>query len=157
MCSIVSYRVEKDELRHPFLVEEESLEYGVSRVENPRDAVDILNDVFRMKHLAEEMVCMISMDTKGKVLGLFKVSQGSINNSTCTPREIYLRALVSGAASIIVVHNHPSGDPLPSEMDMIVCERLVSAGRLMGIPVQDFIIIGDTYYSFKEKEEWSLS
>lgn len=156
MCSITTYRVEKDELSHPLLVAEDSVDYGKAVVKNPEDAVDLANDVFRMKHLAEEIVCMIALDNKGSVLGLFKVSHGTIDRSVCSPREIYIRALVSGASSIIILHNHTSGDPSPSDQDLITCDRLSQTSNLMGIKLNDFIIIGDTYYSFKERDEVSL-
>ena len=156
MCNIVTYRVEKDDLSHPFLVAEDSIEYGVSVIDSPEKAVELANEVFRMKYLAEEMVCMIALDAKGSVLGMFKVSQGTINSSICNPREIYLRALVAGACTIIVLHNHPSSDCTPSDQDIAVCERLSNASNMMGIKLSDFIIIGGEYYSFKEKAEWSL-
>ncbi|SNU06671.1 DNA repair protein RadC [Lachnospiraceae bacterium] len=156
MCSITTYRVEKDELSHPFLVAEDSVEYGKSVVKDPEDAVDLVNDVFRMKHLAEEIVCMIALDNKGGVLGLFKVSHGTIDRSVCNPREIYIRALVSGASSIIILHNHTSGNPSPSDQDIIICDRLSQVSNLIGVRLNDFIIIGDDYYSFKEKNEMSL-
>ena len=96
----------------------------------------------------------MALDAKGGVLGMFKVSQGTINGSICNPREIFLRALVVGACAIIVIHNHPSGDPSPSDQDVIVYNRLSEASKMMGIALHDFIIIGDDYYSFKEKGKW---
>ena len=153
MCSIVTYRVEKDVLKHPFLVEENSFEYVIDTIDNPNKAVDLANEIFRMKYLAEEMVCLIALDAKGSVLGMFKVSQGTINGSVCSPREIFLRALVVGACSIIVIHNHPSGNPTPSDQDVLVFDRLSNTSKMMGIILHDFIIIGDDYCSFREKGE----
>lgn len=156
MCRINTYRVEKDELSHPFLVAENTVEYGYSSITMPEQAVNLANDIFRMKYLAEEMVCMIALDSKGSVLGLFKVSHGTIDGAACSPREIYLRALVAGARSIIIMHNHPSGDSSPSDQDLMVCERLSSASDVMGVKLEDFIIIGDTYYSFRESNDISI-
>lgn len=156
MSYIITYRVEKDELSHPFLVAEDSIEYGDYLIDTPNKAVNLANDVFRMKYLAEEMVCLMALDAKGSVLGTFRVSHGTINSSICNPREVYLRALVVGACSIIILHNHPSGDTAPSDQDIMVCERLSNASNMMGIKLSDFIIIGDDYYSFKEMGEWSL-
>lgn len=79
------------------------------------------------------MVCLMALDAKGSVVGMFNVSQGIINGSICNPREIFLRALVVGACSIIVIHNHPSGDPTPSDQDTLVFDRLFNASKMMGI------------------------
>lgn len=155
MCSIVTYRMEKDEMKHPLLVAEDSFEYMISEINDPEGAVALVNTIFRMNHLAEESVCMIAQDVKGGVLGLFKVSHGILDGTPCNPREIFLRALIAGAGAIIILHNHPSGDPDPSEQDIMVFEKLLKAGRLIGIGLNDFIIIGDTYYSFKE-EGWEF-
>ena len=153
---ITTYRVEKDENSHPFLVAEESVEYWGSRIESPEDAVQLANNVFRMRYMAEELVCMISMDTRGGVLGIFKVSHGTVSGSACSPREIYIRALISGASGIIILHNHPSGDPSPSDKDIAICERISEVGNTLGVALNDFIVIGDTYYSFRENNEISL-
>lgn len=153
MCCVTTYRVEKDEQRHPFLVAEKSIEYGVAIIDSPEKAVDLANNVFRMNHLAEEMVCMMAFDGKGSVLGIFKVSQGTINGCICNPREIYLRALIAGACSIIVIHNHPSGSTEPSDEDLMVYKRLSDTSKMIGIKLNDFIIIGDDYLSFREAGE----
>lgn len=154
--NIYTYRVEKDAERHPFLVKERKFDYGTACLSCPEDVVKLVNYVFRLSFVAEEYVCLLSLDSKGHLLGLFEVSHGTIDSSHCNPREIYLRAIVSGARSVIVVHNHPSGDVNPSDMDIVVCKRLFEVGNLMGIPMDDFIIIGDTYYSFREKNEMSF-
>ena len=152
MSNIITYRMEQDELRHPCLVAEQVLDYTSSIVTTPEQAVDVANYVYSMKNLAEEMVCLITLDSKGEILGVFRVSHGTINASLCNPREIFLRALVSGASSIIVLHNHPSGDPSPSDKDLMVCERLKKASDMLGFIFSDFIIIADTYYSFREND-----
>ena len=154
MCNIITYRVEKDVLEHPFLVEENSIEYWVDVIDTPNKCVDLANEMFRMKYLAEEMVCLMAMDAKGSVVGMFKVSQGTINGTVCNPREIFLRALVVGACSIIVIHNHPSGDTTPSDQDIVVFDRLLNSSKMMGITLHDFIIIGANYFSFREDGEW---
>ena len=152
MSNIITYRMEQDELRHPCLVAEQVLDYTSSIVTTPEQAVDVANYVYSMWNLAEEMVCLITLDSKGEILGVFRVSHGTINASLCNPREIFLRALVSGASSIIVLHNHPSGDPSPSDKDVMVFERLIKASDMLGFILNDFIIIADTYYSFREND-----
>lgn len=156
MSNIVTYRMEKDDFRHPILVEEESMEYDGSRIENPKEAVNLVNEVFRLKYLAEEQVILISMDTKGHILGLFRVSQGTVDKCLCNPREVFIRALVTGASSVILVHNHPSGDASPSEMDYHTCQRNTEVSNILGVYMNDFIIVGDDYYSFREHNELSL-
>ena len=153
MCNLITYRMEQDESRHPCLVTEQVLNYTSSIVTSPEQAVDMANHVYRMVYLAEEMVCLLTLDSKGEVLGIFRVSQGTVNASLCNPREIFIRALISGASSIIVLHNHPSGDPSPSDRDMMVCERLSKVSDIMGVRLNDFIIIGETYYSFRENDD----
>ena len=151
--SISTYVVEKDAERHPFLVEEQKIEYGVSCIQSPKDVVDLINHAFRLRFMAEEYVYLLSLDSKGHILGMFEVSHGTVNSSHCNPREIFLRALVSGGNSAIIVHNHPSGDTSPSDTDIYVSKRLYDAGKLIGINVDDFIIVGDEgdYYSFNEE------
>ncbi len=152
MSSITKYRVEKDGLNHPFLVEEKSIEYGLEKLDRPWEIVDLVNKAFRLRYLAEEEVCLVCLDTKGTVLGLFSVSHGTINGSICKPREIFVRALIAGASSIVILHNHPSGDPTPSDQDVLACERLSNSSKVIGIKMCDFIIVGDgIYYSFCEQ------
>ncbi len=151
MIDITKYRVEMDACRHPFLVAEKIIKYDIARIDGPERAVNLVNDMFRTNHLAEEMVCLISMDIKCKVLGVFCVSYGTVNISICNPREIFIRALISGASKIIIIHNHPSGDSSPSDSDIISFKKIREASELIGIELLDFIIIGDDYYSFKIK------
>ena len=92
------------------------------------------------------------LDTKNKVTGLFKVSQGSLNSSIVHPREVFKRALMQNSNSIILAHNHPSGDVTPSGEDISITRRLQEAGDILGIKVLDHLIIGagGRYKSFKE-------
>ena len=81
-----------------------------------------------------------------------KVSEGTLTNSLIHPREAFKEAVRESAASVIFVHNHPSGDPDPSRDDLVVTERLKAAGEIIGIPVLDHVIIGDgRYVSLKER------
>ena len=91
------------------------------------------------------------MNTKNKVIGVFEISHGNVNSSIVGTREIFQKALLANAVSIILMHNHPSGDPSPSREDIEVTRRIVEAGKIIGIQVLDHIIIGDRYSSLKEK------
>jgi DNA repair protein RadC len=95
---------------------------------------------------------VVPLDTKNRVLGFHVVSVGSLGASLVHPREVFKIAILANAASVILVHNHPSGDPEPSAEDRRVTERLKEAGELVGIPVLDHVVIGDgRYVSFTDR------
>ena len=123
-----------------------------SKISSPRDVADYIEQVFKLSIQAEEVMVMLVLDAKNKVVGAFEVSRGSLNSSIVHPREVFKRALLLNGASIIVAHNHPSGDTTPSREDVNVTKRLVEGGNILGINVLDHIIIGDNgrYRSFKE-------
>lgn len=136
------------------MVRESSIEYkyGDTNVSNPRNVVDIAEKMFNISELPEEVFAMLCLDTKNKVSGAFIVSQGSINASIVHPREVFKRAMLCNANSIILVHNHPSGVTEPSKEDITTTERLVDSGKILGIKILDHIIIGGNLYtSFKEE------
>lgn len=100
----------------------------------------------------EKMICMM-LDTKNHLIGEEVVFKGTVNNSVVSPREIFLTAFKFHAVNIILVHNHPSGDPMPSQADLAITQRIKKAGELIGIRLLDHIIIGDCrYVSFCEKD-----
>ena len=122
-----------------------------TKVSVPSDVVDVLNNVFKLNMQCEEVFVILCMDTKNKIVGAFEVSRGTINSSIVHPREVFKRAMMCNAASIIAGHNHPSGIVTPSEEDKNITKRLVEAGVMLGMPVIDHLIVGeDSYYSFKE-------
>ena len=91
-------------------------------------------------------------DTKNAVLGVRMVYQGSLNTSVVRPGELFREAVKEGCAALIVVHNHPSGDPTPSPEDVAVTRDIVKAGEIMGIDVLDHVVIGEgRYVSMKER------
>lgn len=153
MEKIKTYRLELDAERHPALVEEENWEYGQKRFSNPQEIADMLNLTVNLKNRAEEYVYMLSLDSRLNLKGLFEVSHGVAAYTPCDPKEIFTRALLSGASRVVVVHNHPSGDPSPSEADKVTAKKLKETGDIIGIRLNDFLIVGDnTYFSFKENE-----
>ncbi len=106
----------------------------------------------QMRHLDHEEVFLLSFNSKSRLLSQKKISIGTINQSSLSPREIFLEAMNQKAAYVIVAHNHPSGDPTPSSDDNYLTQRLMQAGGLIGIELMDHIIIGDhEYYSYKEQ------
>ena len=105
-----------------------------------------------MRHLAREEILLIMMDSKSRIIKDMVISSGSVNASIVAPRDIYLNALKSNAVNIILLHNHPSGDPTPSKEDLNITLRMKEAGTLIGIKLMDHIIIGDNrFISLKEQ------
>ena len=135
------------------LIKEESHKYEVdTRISKPQDLVDVLNLVCRINNNTEEVMLLLTLNTKNVITGWFEVSRGSIDTSIVHPREIFKRALTNNATNIVVAHNHPSGDPNPSKEDINITNRLKECGKLLGINLIDHIIIGDEkYVSLKEK------
>lgn len=105
----------------------------------------------RLRYAVKEQFLVILLNSKNKVIGTELVSEGTLTNSVVHPREVYLPAILQHAAAICVAHNHPSGDPSPSREDRELTAVLAAAGRTLGIPLLDHLIIGDgAYYSFQE-------
>jgi len=101
----------------------------------------------RFKNLKKEIFRCAMLDAKNRVLKDCKISEGTLTNSLIHPREAFRDAIKESAASVIFVHNHPSGDPSPSREDILITERLVNAGDIIGIKVLDHVIIGDEKYT----------
>jgi DNA repair protein RadC len=100
----------------------------------------------------KEMFITLHLDGKNRIICCDLVSIGSLNQSIVHPREVFKTALLSNAAAIICVHQHPSGDPSPSSEDIAITRRLKEAGEIMGIKILDHIIVGDgEYLSFVER------
>ncbi len=99
-----------------------------------------------------EVFLSVLLDTKQRLTGYSLVSVGTLDASLVHPREVFKPAVVGNAASILCIHNHPSGDPTPSREDYALSTRLVEAGRVLGIPVLDHVVIGvEGYTSFKDR------
>lgn len=119
-------------------------------ITSPQDAADLV-----LRELAgadKEHFMIIMLNTKHRVIGKKVISIGHLSGSLVHPREMFKEVIRRSSAAVIVVHNHPSGDPTPSQEDITVTKRLVEAGELLGIQVLDHIIIGDNcYVSFREQ------
>ena len=114
--------------------------------------VDIMNYyVEDLRHKEQEQIRIMLLNTKGALIRDVLISQGTVNSSVVSPREIFLEALKYHAVNLILVHNHPSGDPAPSQEDIQLTRRVKEAGELIGIRLLDHIIIGDnSYISLRE-------
>lgn len=105
----------------------------------------------KLRHRKTECVYLLCLDTKGLILEELKLSEGSVNKALISPREVFIKALKAEAVNVILIHNHPSGDPTPSSLDREVTARLVRMGYEIGIPLLDHVIIGDnSFYSFRQ-------
>ena len=105
-----------------------------------------------LRHEKQEHMKLLMLNSKAKLLGETTISKGTVNASLVTPRELFIEALQKNAVSIIILHNHPSGDPSPSREDMLTTKRIQDAGALIGIELLDHIIIGNNcYISFREE------
>jgi len=105
----------------------------------------------RFKNEPQEHFIALLLNAKNRVMKEVLVSVGSLTTSIVHPREVFAPAIKERAASIIVLHNHPSGDPSPSREDIDITKRLKEAGELIGVQVLDHVIIGTDYFSFKER------
>lgn len=106
----------------------------------------------QLRHDTKEKLLLAMFDAKNRLLGDEVLSVGTVNSSLVSPREIYIKALKSQAVHIIILHNHPSGDPSPSTEDLRTTLRVAECGRLLGVTLADHIIIGDNkYISLREK------
>lgn len=102
-----------------------------------------------------EVFLAVLLDVKHRGMGEARVSTGILNGSLIHPREVFAPAIRERAAAVIVVHNHPSGDPAPSAEDREATRRLRTAGEIVGIPLLDHVIIGErSFYSFREEADW---
>lgn len=138
---IRTYNLELNEYKHPVMVEDTSRVYSGGTLNSDSAAVEMLEECFSLSRQAEEKVYMIALDTKNNPIGVFEVSHGSVNTSCCSPREIFIRALLCGAVRIIIAHNHPSGDTTPSKDDLEAMEKIRCAGEHINIRLIDFLIV----------------
>lgn len=119
-------------------------------IRSPEDGADFIME--EMRDLKQEHFICLFLNTKNQVLHRQTIFIGSLNASIVHPREVYKEAVKRSAASIICAHNHPSGDPTPSQEDIQVTQRLKECGKMIGIELLDHIVIGDrTFISLKEK------
>ena len=145
------YEARLSEDKRIMLVKEKGVNYDVGKLNSPEDIVLMMRKLLHVEQMAEEHCYMIAMNSSCKVLGVFFISKGTVNVSLVTPRELYIRALLAGAVQIVLCHNHPSGNAIPSEQDIAITQKIKEAGEMININLADHIIIGNnSYLSFKE-------
>lgn len=133
------------------MVKEGSILYDVQKLSSPSEAAGLGRKF--LDEADREQVIVCCLDNKNQPVSVNIVSMGTVNSSLVHPREVFKTAVLSNAASIILFHNHPSGDPEPSQEDINITERIKEAGKILGIELLDHIIIGseNRFISFKEK------
>jgi DNA repair protein RadC len=130
------------------MVREDAPAWVSMRFTSPRQVFEMFYEL----HLeSKEHFIALHLDGKNRIACLDRVSLGSLNQSIVHPREVFKTACISSAAALILVHNHPTGDPSPSREDLDITRRIKEAGDLLGIKLIDHIIIGESYLSFVEQ------
>ena len=127
-----------------------SVPHSRQTIRSPQDAADLLMPEIR--DLPQERFKAIYLNSRNEVLKTRTITIGSLDSSLITPRDLFREGISSNCASVVVAHNHPSGDPSPSKEDIDVSKRLIQAGQMIGIEVLDHVIIGDgRWLSLKER------
>lgn len=124
-------------------------------ISNSSSARDVLNEFMELNSNLEEVAVVLCLDTKNKIIGTFEVSRGGVRATILNAREVFKRAITINSSSIIIAHNHPSGDTNPSSADIKETKKLVECGEIIGIKVIDHIIVGNiehnNFTSLREK------
>lgn len=123
---------------------------GRVTVSDPESIADLF--MHSMRYMKKECFRVLLLNIKNEIISIEEVSTGSISGTEAHPREVFALPLKRGAASVVLVHNHPSGDPRPSRADIEITERLSIAGNILGIEVLDHVIIGDGVFRSLRQE-----
>jgi len=134
------------------LVKEKGAMYDVQKkIGSSYDAYKAITEITKVQEEAQEVFGILILNATHKIVAVHEISRGTLNASMVHPREVFKPAVLHNAAAIVCFHNHPSGEPKPSKEDIETTNRLVEAGKIMGIEVLDHIIVGDDKYtSLKE-------
>lgn len=127
--------------------------FSDKKITTPEDAVSLLGEL--LCEMDREVLCVINLKSDGTPINCNFASMGAINQAIAEPRELFKSAILSNAATMILLHNHPSGRLEPSKEDTIMTDRLLKLSVLLGIPLTDHVIVGgdnSRYFSFREKE-----
>lgn len=157
LCSIKGVGVAKaSQIKAALEIGKRAASYSLSkkrRVLSSKDVYDVYRHYIQhFQGLKKEVFRLVMLDGKNRIFADYVVSEGCLTSSIVHPREVYIQAIKNSAASVIFLHNHPSGDPSPSPEDIEITKRLVAGGDLLGIKVLDHIIMGEgEYLSFADK------
>lgn len=123
------------------------------KIHQPEDAIAVVGEL--LSEMDREVLCVINLKTDGTPINCNFASIGAVNKTIAEPRELFKSAILSNAAQMILVHNHPSGNVMPSKEDTMLTDRMLKLADLIGIPLLDHVIMGGDnryYFSFKEKK-----
>ncbi|MBQ5561318.1 MAG: JAB domain-containing protein [Lachnospiraceae bacterium] len=152
---IKKYRLEYDDERKNMLVLESSNNFPSfsGSLNTPEAIYRVVNEVFGADKQVEEHGYLLGLDMKCHPVGFFDISHGDTSSAVVSMKSVFQRALLCGASQIVLLHNHPSGDPTPSKADSKLYEKIKEASKIMDIPLIDSIVIGNgCYYSFCEND-----
>lgn len=130
------------------LVKEKTIAYKQTKISSDIDVKALLGF---MSDLPEEHFYAVYLNAKNEPIGINLVSKGTISSALVHPREVFKGALLANASRILVAHNHPSGNTTPSPEDIDVTKQLIAAGKVLGVPVLDHVIMGDDMYMFRSQ------
>jgi DNA repair protein RadC len=135
------------------LVKEKTSRYDIVAIKNPQTVYDSIMKIINLEEKDVENLILVALNTKNYINGVFTVSIGSMNSSIVDVRSIFKDALLCNANSIILAHNHPSGDSTPSDEDIDITKRVEECGKILNINLLDHMIIGHggKYTSLREK------
>ena len=150
---VAKYKTMMSDEGLPELLKEKAYTTKAKNLDNPRKIVRFMKEVFQLHKETEEYAYEVCFTTKFKPIAIFEISHGTINMTPISTREFYQKALLAGAAKVVIVHNHPSGEVIPSKEDDKITAKLKAAGELLNIELCDSIIIGKGYYSYREQGE----
>ena len=133
------------------LIKDHTISYRTgSLILSPQQVYELVTEY--LQDTDREQFVAIFLDSRSEVIGMNTVSVGTLTESLVHPREVFKGAILANAASVIVAHNHPSGDHFPSEADLTVTAKLKESGRILGIPLEDHVVIGrKAFTSFKQE------
>lgn len=140
-----------NERGNPYLERKETyLADGRKSYTSPDEVSKFIYSALKIDRCADEYTYCMCLNSKGRLVGLFEASHGTVNGAILSPREVFQKALLLGAVSIILTHNHPSGDPTPSENDISITNKIKKSGELIDIKLLDHIIVAkDGWLSMK--------
>jgi len=141
-------------VREPEVLYNELARLGDRPLQGADQVVQAIRPVLEQEEV--EVFLVIHLNGKNRVIGISEVSRGSVTAALVHPREVLRPAILNGACAVVLAHNHPSSEPLPSAEDKAITARLRQAGELIGIKVLDHVVIGarGSYTSFVESEQW---
>lgn len=149
----VNRTMKESELRVQ-LCKDKEIPYVAKKLDNPQKISELMFNLFEINYLADEYLYLLSFDSQTNLLGIMEIAHGSVNLCISEPREVYQAALLMNATSIVLLHNHPSGDCKPSSEDIKNKEAIKKAGELLNVRLLDYIILGENeYYSAVERNE----